>query len=92
MRSRVREHRCVVRSGLVGPRPAYIIRVHGGGCSAYQSFVNFDGPPSGAVVGVKKTKWPAWCGAGVGFAGRAHLQEPCGLQGLVEFEVFGGSE
>lgn len=54
--------------------------------------MNFDGPPSGAVVGVKKTKWPAWCGAGVGFAGRAHLQEPCGLQGLVEFEVFGGSE
>ncbi|CAB4284574.1 unnamed protein product [Prunus armeniaca] len=47
---------CTFRTG--GSQTAYIIMVYGGGCSAYQSFVNVDGPPSGAVVGVKKTKWP----------------------------------
>ncbi|CAB4314994.1 unnamed protein product [Prunus armeniaca] len=47
---------CTFRTG--GSQTAYIIMVYGGGCSAYQSFVNVDGPPSGAVVGVKKTKLP----------------------------------
>ncbi|PSS15997.1 Wall-associated receptor kinase-like [Actinidia chinensis var. chinensis] len=40
---------CMFRTG--GSQTAYAVRVHGGGCSAYQSFVNLD--PSFPVA-----KWP----------------------------------
>ncbi|GFZ10957.1 protein kinase family protein [Actinidia rufa] len=40
---------CMFRTG--GSQTAYVVRVHGGGCSAYQSFVNLD--PSLPVA-----KWP----------------------------------
>lgn len=41
---------CVFKTG--GSQTAYILRIHGGGCAAYQSFVNFDS--TGPVK-----KWPA---------------------------------